>query len=321
MIGRRGLLAAPAFAAGLSRAQAADMPPLKVAVGLHTDWEQIPSELGQRAGLFGKRGVALDILFTQGSAESMQAVIPGAADIGVGLGTGGVLAAYSRGAPLRIIGSASTGSDDVYWYAKGDSAIRTVHDITERTTIGYSTMGSNSHLMLLALLSHHGLHAQPTRAGDLQANFIQVMTGQIDMGVATPPMGLKELGTGEIRMIARGNEIPSMRDQTVRVLAVNATTLHNRPDAIARYVQAYRDTIDFMYSDAGAPALYRELTGTPVDLTRQTMTDFYPRAALDPDRVEGLGKIMEAAIAFKFLAAPLTAAQLQTLVQIPPKLA
>lgn len=320
MISRRSFTAAVLAASGLSTLAAAEEPELKVTVGLHTDWEQIPSELGQRAGIFRKRGLTLEILYTQGSGESMQAVIPGSADIGVGLGMGGVLAAYSRGAPLRIIGSASTGSDDVYWYVKGDSPIKSLKDVNEGMKIGYSSTGSNSHLMLLALLRHFGLKATLVRAGDLQANYIQVMSGQIDMGVATPPMGLQQLGTGEIRMIARGNEIPSMRDQTVRVLAANANTLKRRPDAIARYVQAYRETIDFMYSDPRALTLYRELTGTPEDLTRRTMTDFYPKTSLDPDRIVGLEKIMEDAVTFKFLNAPLTQAQVKELVQVPEKL-
>ena len=320
LISRRRMLATGIAGASLAKLAEADELPLQLAVGLHTDWEQIASELGQRAGIFQKRGLKLELLYTQGSGESMQALIAGSADIGVGLGTGGVMAAYAKGAPIRIIGSATTGSDDVYWYVRGDSRIKSVADINEDTTIGYSSTGSNSHLMLLALLDHYSIKAKPTRAGDLQVNYISVMSGQIDMGVATPPMGLPQLATGEIRMIARGNEVPSMRNQTVRVLAVNANTLKRRADAIARYVQAYRDTIDFMYSDPAALGIYRELSGTPEDLTRKTMTEFYPKRSLEPDQIVGIEKIMADAIAFKFLSAPLTAAQLNELVQVPSPL-
>ena len=318
MPARRGLFGAMIGAAlSLGSSAWAAEETLKVAVGLHTNWEQIASDLGQRAGLFRKHGLKLDILYTQGSGESLQALTAGSADIGVGLGTGGVMAAFSKGAPIRIIGSATTGSDDVYWYARGDSPIKSLNDVKETTTIGYSSTGSNSHLMLLALLKHHDIKAKPTRAGDLQSNYVQVMSNQIDMGVATPPMGLRQLETGEIRMIARGNEIPSMREQTVRVLAVNAGTLKNRPDAVARYVQAYRETIDFMYSDSKALTLYRELSETPDELTRKTMTEFYSKSSLDPDRLSGLGRVMEDAIAFKFLAVPLSSEQMRELVQVP----
>src|SRR5262249_21948646 len=50
-----------------------------------------------------------------GSGETMQAVIAGSVDIGVAAGTLGVMGAYAKGAPIRIIGAESTGEDS-YWY-------------------------------------------------------------------------------------------------------------------------------------------------------------------------------------------------------------
>jgi NitT/TauT family transport system substrate-binding protein len=45
----------------------------------------------------------------------------------------------------------------------------------------------------------------------------QVMSRQIDIGWATPPFGLKEDNEGKIRIIANGNDVPTLRNQTVRV--------------------------------------------------------------------------------------------------------
>ena len=73
---------------------------IKLAVGARGNWETAAAELGQNAGFFKRRGIALEILYTQGSGETQQAVISGSVGIGVGLGTTSVMAAFAKGAPL-----------------------------------------------------------------------------------------------------------------------------------------------------------------------------------------------------------------------------
>ena len=82
----RGLLIAAAVTFSVpGSAQAQDQ--LKLAVGAPHNWENQPAALGQQAGIFKKHGLVLDLLFTQGSGETMQAVIAGSVDIGTGVGT------------------------------------------------------------------------------------------------------------------------------------------------------------------------------------------------------------------------------------------
>ena len=78
---------------------------LKLAVGQRGLWDTSISEVGQRGGIFKKHGLTLELLYTQGGGETQQAVIAGAVEIGVGVGIMGVLSAYSKGAPVRIIGA------------------------------------------------------------------------------------------------------------------------------------------------------------------------------------------------------------------------
>src|SRR4029077_17023866 len=78
---------------------------LKVAVGQRGLWDTAISDVGQRAGIFKKHGLTLEILYTQGAGETQQAVISGSVEVGVGAGVMGVLSAYSKGAPVRIIGA------------------------------------------------------------------------------------------------------------------------------------------------------------------------------------------------------------------------
>jgi ABC-type nitrate/sulfonate/bicarbonate transport system substrate-binding protein len=50
---------------------------LKLAVGAPNNWDSGVSEIGQRAGIFGRHGLNLEILYTNRGGETMQAVISG----------------------------------------------------------------------------------------------------------------------------------------------------------------------------------------------------------------------------------------------------
>ena len=65
-------------------------------------------------------------------------------------------AAFARGAPVRILLPAFTGTGDLYWYVKADSPLKTVKDITASNTIAYSTSGSSSNNLVLAFADELG---------------------------------------------------------------------------------------------------------------------------------------------------------------------
>ena len=67
-------------------------------------------EVGQRGGIFKRHGLVLEMLYTQGGPESIQAVISGSMDMAVGVGVSAALATYAKGAPIRLIGSEMIGS-------------------------------------------------------------------------------------------------------------------------------------------------------------------------------------------------------------------
>jgi NitT/TauT family transport system substrate-binding protein len=261
----------------------------------------------------------LEILYTGGAGGALQAVISGSVDIGVGVGTAGVMAAFLRGAPVRIVGSATTGTKDIYWYVKSDSPIKSLKDARPNTTIAYSSAGAATNFFVNGLLKTYKIEARPTATGDMQATLTQVMTGQVDVGFAAPPMGLKQVEEGAIRIVARASDIPSTRDQTVRAVIVNADRLAKDPQLIAKFVQAYAETVDWMYSDPAALKEYERYSGTPERLTRKVMGEFYTKDMLDPYRISGMQALMDDAVAFKFLKQRLTDAQLKELIRVPQR--
>jgi NitT/TauT family transport system substrate-binding protein len=112
---------------------------LKLAIGQRGNWDTAVPELGTRAGLFKKHGLELELLYTKGGGETQQAVIARSADIGLAAGTLGVMGAFSKGAPVRIIGAQATGAAD-FWYVRADSPIKAPADLAGKT-MAYSTNG------------------------------------------------------------------------------------------------------------------------------------------------------------------------------------
>src|SRR5579871_2310761 len=82
-------------ALGLLTTQASAEDTLKLAIGQRGNWDTSVSEIGQRAGIFKKHGLVLDIVYTQGGGETQQAVISGSVNIGVAAGITGVMSAFS----------------------------------------------------------------------------------------------------------------------------------------------------------------------------------------------------------------------------------
>ena len=138
---------------------------LRVAIGQINNWENQAPTLGQDAGIFKKHGLVLENVGTQGAGETIQAVISGSADIGAGVGVAGVMRAFSKGAPVRILAPMFTGTGDIYWYVKADSKIQSLKDATADNTIAYSTSGSSSNNIVVAFVSELGAKAKPTATG------------------------------------------------------------------------------------------------------------------------------------------------------------
>ena len=65
---------------GVWQAHGAQAETLKLAIGQRGNWETSVAELGTKAGIFKKRGLDLELLYTQGAGETLQVVISGAAD-------------------------------------------------------------------------------------------------------------------------------------------------------------------------------------------------------------------------------------------------
>jgi NitT/TauT family transport system substrate-binding protein len=292
----------------LASASALAADTLKLAIGQRGNWENAAPELGQKAGFFSKQGLTLELLYTQGAGETLQAVISGSVDLGLGVGTAGVLGAFAKGAPVRAIANSMTGADDLFWYVPATSPIKTLKDASGKT-IAYSTNGSSSNWAVLAFIREFGVQMKPVATGSPSSTFTQTMSGQVDIGWSSPPFGVEALQQGRIRIVARESDVPAFRNQTVRLMITNTATAEKRREIIERYLQAYRETLDWMYSDPAALKAYAEWVGISETLAKQVRDEFFPKENLRLERLSGLDEAMADSVNLKFLPAPLTKLQ------------
>ena len=96
-----------------------------------------------------------------------------------------------------------------------------------------------------------------------------------------------------------------------------SAVLESRGDVIRRYVDAYRKAVDWMYASDDALKMYAEFAQISPELARRVRDDFFPKALLWPDRISGLDTLQADGVTFKFLREPLTAQQLEQVIQIP----
>ena len=307
-----GCLVAATIALFGSTANAAAEDQLKIVIDERGPWNLAAPELGQQAGIFKKHGIILDLTYSEAERE---AVLDHKADIGLGIDVMEVLRAYaSKGTPVRIIGANMTGSVN-YWYVATTSPIQTVKDITGGT-IAYSKSGESGQYDVFDLLEQYRVKARPVLTGGETATFNQVISGKIDVGWATAPFGFDAIEHDQIRIVAKSQDVSKIRVKTTTVMIANADMVATRKEVLTRWHQAYRETIDWMYSDPAALKAYADFAGLSEGAARRLRDEFFKKEMLSPDNIQGLSGIVKDATKLRYIVAPLSKKQLSELIQI-----
>ena len=289
---------------------------VKMTIGQRGNWDTAVPHLGEKAGIFKKHGITMEMVYTRGSGETVQPVISGNVDLGLAVGTLGAMGYFAKGAPVRIVAAEATGAAD-YFYAKTDSGITSLKDPKAKgKTIAYSTNGSSTDSMVKAFLKEWKVDLKPVATGSPPATLTAVMSNQVDVGWAAPPFGLKEIDEGKILLVARGSDTETIRGQTIRTIIANTDTLKKRRDVLRRFMQAYRETIEYMYSDNPQVMKdYAEFAGITPELAKRVRDEFFPRAILQMTEIKGLDQLLQDAVDLKYTDKPLTKEQVADLIQ------
>ena len=268
-------------------------------------WNSTFIDIGLRQGYFKEAGLDIDILYTEGGASTLTPVISGSIDIAMTNGVLGVIAAYAKGMPVKIISAEATGASDIFWYSKPDSGIRTIKDVNGHT-MAFSSPGSSSNLIALQLIAQENVKPKLTPTGGLPGTLTQVMSGQIDIGWAVPPFVLQQLADNKLQIVARGSDVKALANQTVRVNVANANALKANRGAFERFIKALSRSIDWAYANDQALEDYGVESKTSTAQARRTRDEFFPKSSLQLTQVKGLDLSLKQALEFKYITSPLS---------------
>src|SRR5688572_1233258 len=297
---------------GLLAGHAVSEDKVRAAIGQRGlfDTHFIPA--GVEQGIFKKNNIEVDITWTRGGAETLQAIITDSADVAIANGILGVIGAASKGAPVKIVSAQMTGAPDLFWYVRADSPVMAMKDLEGRS-MGYSRPGSSTHLVAQALAEHFKVKPKLVSTGGVPDTRTQVMSGQIDAGWSAPPFNLDLVNDGKIRIVARGTELTAMNDQTVRVNAASTKFVTEKRDVARRFMKAYHESIEWVYANPEKAAKwYATFAKITPEIALQTHKIF-PRQSVAGWPVRGLKQNLEDAVQGKQLAKPMSEADAQKL--------
>ena len=288
---------------------------LKIAVGQGLPFDTAFPIAAVKAGIFKKHGLDIEVMTTSGGGETLQAVISGSVDVGVAAGTTGVLGAFAKGAPVRVISAEGTGSDESFLYVPYNSPIQNIRDIDGKT-VAFSTVGASTYSLVSGIAARHGVKPKFVPTGSIPATYATTMSGQVDVGWGAVPFGIQERRDGKIRILAWGDDATNIRNQTLRVNIVHAKVFDERKEVLKRFMVAYYEAFDWAYESQQVVKIVAETAGLAEDIVEETRSKHTTRFVTQLADVKGIAQSMQDAIEFKYMSGPLTTEQQSILFQM-----
>ena len=312
---RRLAILALAAAAFLAPARGEGADRLRVLVWGSAQFDSgVALHFADTKGFFAREGIAVETSHVRSGTRIVQILIAGEADLAPAVPILAPIAAFSRGAPVRIVSAQMTGGA-LYWFARHDAGIRDSRDFDGKT-VGHTLVGTLPHLAALDLQAHSRRDLRLSPTGRMSDSLTQVLSGQIDIGFGVPPYGLSHVYSGALVIVARGADLPRLGGRTTRVGIAHARFLRERRDVVIRFLRAFHGAIDWMFRHPiEATGLYASLNHIELDVANFA-TGFYRRRDMMPGTIRGLDATLRLAIRFGFIHRPFSADELAELVDI-----
>jgi NitT/TauT family transport system substrate-binding protein len=279
---------------------------VKVAVPDNQEWDTSFTEFGLQQGFFQDQGLDVKIVRVADEAALEKALISGDVDIAAAAGFHGILAAWVKGAPVRIISPEATGAPDIFWFSRAGGPILSMRDLHGQA-VGFAGPGSLSHFVLLTLLKEAGVDdARMVPTGTADNGVLWVLGAQLVASWGGPVAAAKDLLAGEVQVIARGNDSAQVRNETVRVNAANAQFLASHRSTVLGFLKAYEKSVDWAYSSQAALEAYAKLSDQSLEFAKYIVKEFASKSTNQLDEIKGEDLVLAEAIASKGIPSTLT---------------
>jgi len=296
-------------------AQAADA--LKVTISHKTAWDAVPCLIAQDKGFFKEQNLDVTFIAASGGSETVQTASTGSVQIVANASVHAAIAAYAKGANIRAFSSQVTGSPDIFWYVKADSPIQRPEDWTGKA-LGYSRPNSVSHMLLQNFAKERGFNAKLVSVGDYPAARTMLMTGQLDIAWAVSPFAMDIVRSGQVRIVATGDDVKAARDVIGRVGIANADYLKSNRDVVRRFMIAWHKATEYVYGPNFDEVVvwFGKQNGIDADTARMASKFFGTKENRAVMPIKAMDVAHKQALEFGFIKEPLTEAQLKELVDI-----
>jgi NitT/TauT family transport system substrate-binding protein len=299
-------------APGLARAADA----LKVTVSHKDVFDAVFPHRALEQGFFKEQNLDVSFLYAAGGAETVQTIATGSVNVATTASVHSVIAAYAKGAPVRIIGSQIVGSPDIYWYVRTDGPIKKVEDLDGKN-VAFSRQGSVSHMLIQNYAKQIGIKPNLIAGGGLPAVRTMLMTGQVDAAWGAVPFAVDGVRAGELKILFSADDIKATRDVVSRVTIANADYLKGHRDVVRRYQVAYQKSVDAVYADLdSALKQFAEDNKLEFETVRQASKYFGDKTTHLIAPLKNFDEAVKQSVEFGLINEPLTEAQKKELVDI-----
>jgi ABC-type nitrate/sulfonate/bicarbonate transport system substrate-binding protein len=197
------LCALAAFATSPSFAQRADAPLIRIGAGL--DVESTPVLYAQRAGLFARAGMRVEVVKITGGGTAIAAAIAGGAlEIGKA-STFALVTAHARGVPFVLLAPAASYSSDVPdipLVVSVRSTMRSARELNGKT-IGVVSLATTMRLATETWIDASGGDSKSVHFVELSppAMPVAIEQGRIDGAPLSEPVFSEAMSGGKVRVL------------------------------------------------------------------------------------------------------------------------
>lgn len=204
-----------------------------------------PYAVAMAKGMFKSRNLDITgILTAAGGGTAVRNTLAGGIPFGE-VSLAAAVQAINAGQKLIIVAAGAQTVADQLWLVKKDSPLRGIKDLAGKT-IGYTSPGSVSNMVILMALKANGMSARDVKlipAGDLGANLSAVASGAVDAGFSDAMVSAPHQDTTRPLFWVRDVMSPKMM-QTV--LITTADYAKANPDTVKGLIAARREGLTYL---------------------------------------------------------------------------
>jgi ABC-type nitrate/sulfonate/bicarbonate transport system substrate-binding protein len=253
----------------------------------------VPADVGQRAGIFKRHGVEIEISNFGGDARLQQAMAADGIDVALGSGPG--LAFIVKGSPVKGI-AAMAGPPLLFaLVVRNDDSVKGADDLKGRK-VGVSTVGSVTSWIVSEVARQKGWGydgVAQVPIGDDANRIAALKTKSIDAAIVNLAQALNFVQRGEGKVLLRFGEL--VKDFHIHVIFATDKAIAQQPAALRGFLAGWLDTIAFMRkSKRETVEVAQEVMGTDTqtaaDIYDELMPMFSDTGRFDPKALAVLSK-------------------------------